>query len=39
LIRAEILIREHQGNAALRSAQEALARRREAFTRGLLRRG
>ena len=35
----EILIREHQGNAALRSAQEALAQRREAFTRGLLRRG
>ena len=35
----EILIREHQDNAAVRAAQEALARRREAFTRGLLRRG
>jgi hypothetical protein len=35
----ETLIREHHDNAALRIAQEALTRRREAFTRGLLMRG
>ena len=34
----EILIREHQDNAALKSAQEALTRRREAFTRGVMMR-
>ena len=33
-----ILVREHQDNAAVRAAQEALARRREAFTQGLLMR-
>ncbi|MBV8614933.1 MAG: hypothetical protein JOY66_14380 [Acetobacteraceae bacterium] len=34
----ETLIRERHDNAAVRDAQEALARRREAFTRGLLTR-
>jgi hypothetical protein len=35
----EILMREHRDNATVSAAQEALARRREAFTRGLLTRG
>jgi hypothetical protein len=35
----ETLIMEGHDSTAIRAAQEALAQRREAFTRGLLRRG